>query len=100
MFTSAHAHRSLIESLPDPPRWYHGEMFIAGYTSKQPLHFYWRDALEVIEYIFGHPAFAPYMQYDPQRLWTDLSRTERIYSEYMTGDFAWQSQVQLFVILL
>ncbi|KAH9018763.1 hypothetical protein EDB85DRAFT_2075891 [Lactarius pseudohatsudake] len=58
-FTSAHALRSLVESLPDPPRWYSEEM--------KKMTFYWRDALDVIEYIFGNPIFAPYMQYDPQR---------------------------------
>ncbi|KAH8983317.1 hypothetical protein EDB86DRAFT_2811651 [Lactarius hatsudake] len=94
-FTSAHALRSLIESLPDPPRWYCDRMVIEGYETEHPIYFYWRDALSVIEYIFGNPVFASYMQYDPQRLWTDASRTERIYSEYMTGDFAWQSQVHL-----
>ena len=73
-------------------------MTIDGYPSKQPLYFYWRDALDVIKYIFGNPVFALYMQYDPQKLWTDTSRTERVYSEYMTGDFAWQSQVQLFIV--
>ncbi|KAH9166213.1 hypothetical protein EDB89DRAFT_2115908 [Lactarius sanguifluus] len=94
MFTSAHALRSLIESLPDPPRWYCEEMIIEGYESEK-ITFYWRDALDVIEYIFGNPIFAPYMQYDPQRVWTDISKAERVYSEYMTGDFAWQSQVPL-----
>ncbi|KAH9009376.1 hypothetical protein EDB83DRAFT_2509004 [Lactarius deliciosus] len=94
-FPSAHALRSLIESLPDPPRWYCDQMIIEGYKSEQPIYFFWRDALSVIEYIFGNPVFASYMQYDPQRLWTDASRTERIYSEYMTGDFAWQSQDSL-----
>ncbi|KAH8979276.1 hypothetical protein EDB86DRAFT_2814758 [Lactarius hatsudake] len=94
-FTSAHALRSLIESLPNPPRWYCDRMVIEGYETEHPIYFYWRDALSVIEYIFGNPVFASYMQYDPQRLWTDASRTERIYSEYMTGDFAWQSQVHL-----
>ncbi|KAH8991606.1 hypothetical protein EDB86DRAFT_3065127 [Lactarius hatsudake] len=93
-FTSAHALRSLIESLPDPPRWYCEEMIIEGYESEK-ITFYWRDALDVIEYIFGNPIFAPYMQYDPQRVWTDISKAERVYSEYMTGDFAWQSQVPL-----
>ncbi|KAH8985112.1 hypothetical protein EDB86DRAFT_3066078 [Lactarius hatsudake] len=93
-FTSAHALRSLIESLPDPPRWYCEEMIIEGYESEK-ITFYWRDALDVIEYIFGNPIFAPYMQYDPQRVWTDISKVERVYSEYMTGDFAWQSQDRL-----
>lgn len=92
-YPSAHAFRSWIESLPDPPRWYCEEITVEGYKSKQPIYFYWRDALEVIEYIFGNPVFAPYMQYDPQRVWTDTTKTERIYSEYMTGDFAWKAQV-------
>jgi hypothetical protein len=75
-------------------------MIIDGYKPKTPIYFYWRDALEVIEYVFGNPVFAPYMQYDPQRLWTDVHKTERIYSEYMTGDFAWESQVPFFIVWL
>jgi hypothetical protein len=65
-----------------------------GYKSKRPIYFYWRDALEVTEYIFGNPIFASHIQFDPQRLWHDQLKSERIYSEYMTGDFAWQSQVR------
>ncbi|KAH9001804.1 hypothetical protein EDB86DRAFT_3063618 [Lactarius hatsudake] len=60
-FTSAHALRSLIESLPDPPRWYCDRMVIEGYETEHPIYFYWRDALSVIEYIFGNPVFASYM---------------------------------------
>jgi hypothetical protein len=98
MFTTAHALRSLIESLPDPLRWYYEEITIEGYKLKRPIYFYWCDTLEVIEYIFGNPHFMPYMQYDPHRDWTDESRTEHVYSEYMMGDFAWQSQVCLSII--
>jgi hypothetical protein len=92
-FTSAHALRLLIESLPDPPCWYCQEMITEGYKSPHPVYFYWRDALEVIEYTFGSLIFVPHMQFDPQRLWSDQLKMEHIYSEYMTGDFAWQSQV-------
>ncbi|KAH8997724.1 hypothetical protein EDB86DRAFT_3064262 [Lactarius hatsudake] len=58
-FTSAHALRSLIESLPDPPHWYCDRMVIEGYETEHPIYFYWRDALSVIEYIFGNPDSLP-----------------------------------------
>jgi hypothetical protein len=92
-FTSAHALQLLIESLPDPPRWYCQEMITAGYKSPHTVYFYWCNALEAIEYIFGNLIFVLHMQFDPQRLWSDQLKTECIYSEYMTGDFAWESQV-------
>ena len=68
-------------------------MVIDGYMSEHPIHFYWHDALEVIEYIFGNPVFASHMQFDPHRLWSDECKLDHIYTEYMTGDFAWQAQV-------
>lgn len=92
-FTSAHALQLLIESLPDPPRWYCQEMITEGYKSPHTVYFYWCNALEAIEYIFGNLIFVLHMQFDPQRLWSDQLKTECIYSEYMTGDFAWESQV-------
>jgi hypothetical protein len=95
MFTTACALHLLIESLNDPPHLYYEEITIEGYKLKQPIYFYWYNTLEVIKYIFGHPHFMPYMQYDPHRDWTNESRTEHIYSEYMMGDFTWQSQVCL-----
>jgi hypothetical protein len=99
-FTSAHALWSLVESLPDPPHWYCQEMVTEGYKLPCPIYFYWCDALEVIEYTFGNPIFVLHMQFDPQRLWTDQLKTEHIYSEYMTGDFAWQSQVHCQILTL
>ncbi|KAN0128827.1 hypothetical protein V8E53_013325 [Lactarius tabidus] len=70
-------------------------MITEGYKSPHTVYFYWCNALEAIEYIFGNLIFVLHMQFDPQRLWSDQLKTECIYSEYMTGDFAWESQDKL-----
>ena len=67
-------------------------MIIGGYDSPCPIYLFWCDVLEVIK--FGNPIFASHMRFDPHRLWYDELKSEGIYSEYMTGDYAWQAQVR------
>ena len=58
--------------------------------------FYYRDGIDVAKYIFANPVFANHMMYDPVREWTDATQSERVYSEFMTGDYAWEIQVSRF----
>lgn len=57
---------------------------------------YWRDGLEVVEHLFGDPAFASSMDFEPyQEFETGPSAAqERIYGEFMSGDRAWDIQVR------
>ena len=89
--------RLRIEALPDVPRWRHQEMVMSGYKSKSPLVLYYRDGLEVAEYLFGNPIFAKSVEMDPYKLFEDSpAGPSRAYGEFMSGDFAWEYQVGRF----
>ena len=57
------------------------------------MHFFYRDALDCVEYLFGNPLFAEQMDFSPVRVYHDAEQTIRIYSEWMTGNAAWDMQV-------
>jgi hypothetical protein len=58
------------------------------------MYLFFRDALDCVEYLFGNPLFAGHMDFCPTRLYRDAERTIRVYSEWMTGDVAWNMQVR------
>lgn len=56
---------------------------------------YYRDGLEVIKFIYSNPIFANCMDYVPYRLTDPQEGGQRVYGEFMSGDFAWDYQVCL-----
>ncbi|KZP19061.1 hypothetical protein FIBSPDRAFT_744448, partial [Athelia psychrophila] len=82
-FKSYHALESMIESLPSGPIWCSETIVVDGYIMKAPIMFIYRDAAEVIDYIFGNLVF------------TDTDRDEHIYTQFMMGDHAWVCQDNL-----
>jgi hypothetical protein len=50
---------------------------------------YWRDGLEVAAHLFSNPIFANCLELNPYRL---FGGKDRIYGEFMSGDFAWDYQ--------
>lgn len=92
-FTSYRALESMIESLPSGPIWHSKTITVEGYTTKKPIVFIYRDAGEVVDHIFGNPVFANVMEMDPRKVFTDTAQDERVYTQFMTGDYAWSCQV-------
>lgn len=56
---------------------------------------FYRDALDCVEYLLGNPLFTDRIDFCPVRLYRDVERTIRMYTEWMTGDAAWGMQVSL-----
>ena len=79
--------------MPSVPDWRSKKIAIPGYATREPMHFFYRDALDCVEYLFGSPLFADKMDFSPVRLYRDAEQTIRVYSEWMTGDAAWDMQV-------
>ncbi|KAI6037268.1 hypothetical protein BKA83DRAFT_4120792 [Pisolithus microcarpus] len=63
--------------------------------SSSPAILYFRDSLECIEALFNHPYYADHMMYTPFRVFTSAERVIREFSEWMSGDMAWQMQSKL-----
>lgn len=87
-----------MEMLPSVPDWKSKKISLMGYPTSEPMYLFYRDALECVEYVFGNPLFANHMDFSPVRLYQDAEHTIRVYSEWMTGDAAWDMQVS-FVLL-
>lgn len=57
------------------------------------MKLYYRDPLECLEFLFRNPLFADHIDFCPRRVYRTAERLVRIYSEWMTGDSAWEMQV-------
>lgn len=54
---------------------------------------YYRDPLECLAFLFSNPLFAGHIDFCPQRVYASVEKLVRVYSEWMTGDSAWEMQV-------
>jgi hypothetical protein len=84
-----------MEMLPKVPEWKSKEITLPDHQTSEPMHLFYRDALDCVEYMFGNPLFANHMDFCPVRLYQDAEQTIRVYSEWMTGNAAWEMQVRL-----
>ena len=94
-FKSMKELRGLVEGLPGPPNWAEVEVEVPGGTTDEPIQLFYRDGLECFQFLFSNPIYAEHMDYHPKRAWTDGDRSERVYTEIMTGDLAWEVQDQV-----
>ena len=80
--------------LPSVPEWKFKKIVLTGHTTKEPMLLFYRDALDCVEYLFGNPVFANRMDFCPVRLYRNMERMICVYTEWMTGDAAWDMQVR------
>jgi hypothetical protein len=92
-FKSAKELRSRVELLPSGPRWLMQNVLVPGDAASTELTLYYRDSLELFKFLFGNPVYEGFMSYEPYRLYTNNRKEKRIYTEMMTGDWAWECQV-------
>ncbi|KAF8417310.1 hypothetical protein L210DRAFT_3428288, partial [Boletus edulis BED1] len=93
-FRTAKKLHSRAELLPSGPRW-HFQLVPTTHEMKQPIHLYFRDALDCVESLFNHPYFADKMDFTPFRLFTTAEHIVRMYTEWMSSDGAWDLQTKI-----
>lgn len=93
-FRSAKQLRGLAEMLPAGPQWKRQRMNTT-HPTKSKVYLYYRDPVECLEALFSNPLFQGKMDFIPRRVWTTSARLVRRYSEWMTGDAAWEYQVRI-----
>ncbi|KAG2363985.1 hypothetical protein BDR07DRAFT_1566901 [Suillus spraguei] len=71
---------TFMDALPKEPKWCCTTIQTEGYITTHPVHLIWRDALEVTWHLFGNPAFANDMEYDPYEIYDN---GEQEYSKWM-----------------
>jgi hypothetical protein len=84
--------------LPPGPQW-KCQLWNPVHPTKNPVKLYYRDAIECLESLFGNPLFVDALQFAPFRLFTAAEKLVRAYSEWMSGDIAWEAQVRLHSVL-
>lgn len=92
-FKNAHELRSLIETLPSPPRWVSTEIVIEGGTTSKPLILFHRDGLECYKFQTGNPVFRDKQEFTPRKEWADEMEESQLFDDPFTGDLPWDIQV-------
>ncbi|KAG2103464.1 uncharacterized protein F5147DRAFT_580548 [Suillus discolor] len=93
-FNNAKELRSRAEMLPKGPSW-KCQPITSPHSTKHPIRLFWRDPVECLESLFSNPLFHDKLDFVPHRVYTTAARVLRVYSEWLTGDFAWDIQNQL-----
>ncbi|KAG1747998.1 uncharacterized protein EDB91DRAFT_1235850 [Suillus paluster] len=68
---------------------------VALHSTKSPIILYWHDPLECISTILNHPLFHDQLDFTPCKVYSIVQRLCRVYTEWMTGDDAWNMQSAL-----
>jgi hypothetical protein len=93
--------RKRIEELPKPRMsWETVEITPRSGTTTSPVYLCYRDPVDAIRSLLDRAELAEHMTYAPQRHWKDKEAGRRRYSEIFTGDWAWETQVSYFPLLL
>ncbi|KAG2129257.1 uncharacterized protein EDB93DRAFT_1243436 [Suillus bovinus] len=83
-----------FHSARDGPCW-KSQVITTTHPMKLPIVLYWCDSLECISNIFNHPLFHDFMDYSTCRVYTCVQKACHVYTEWMTGDCAWEIQSTL-----
>ena len=91
-FHTANELRKCAELLPSRPCWKSQEIR-TSHPTKRPVTLYWRDSLELVQYLFNCPEFQDVMEFTPYCLYESVACLYCVYTEWMSGDDAWFMQV-------
>ncbi|KAG2738995.1 hypothetical protein P692DRAFT_201730262 [Suillus brevipes Sb2] len=92
-FSNARELRSRAEMLPSGPSW-KCQIIPSTHPTKHPIRLFWRDPIECLESLFSNPLFHDKLDFVPRRVYSTAAHLVRVYSEWMTGDAAWEMQTR------
>ncbi|KAI5987306.1 hypothetical protein EDD15DRAFT_2389609 [Pisolithus albus] len=90
-FKTAKALRKLIELLPSGPRWKCRSVKTESPT-RRALQVFYRDAIECLQHLIHSPSNNGLIHFVPEKIYSAVDRTQRIYTDWLTGDRAWELQ--------
>lgn len=96
-FSTSKDLRSRIEILPKGPQW-KAESWKALSPVKRPLTLFYRDPVELLESLLQNPLIQDHIHYTPFRLFTTAAQTMRVYTEWLSGNVAWEMQASSFFL--
>lgn len=77
------------EKLPGWPKFQRREVVVQG----EAMEFYSRDVEDCLRALWGDPAFADQLVFQPERQYAEKDKLTRIYHEMHTGKWWWRIQV-------
>lgn len=92
-----------VDSLESGPEWkcrmfrIPGDLDKEGKEQVEVVELWYRNILDVLAELLGDPELVKEAIFAPRKLYTDDTKTNRIYSEAMTGNWAWETQVRFVV---
>ncbi|KAG1883313.1 hypothetical protein F4604DRAFT_1575913, partial [Suillus subluteus] len=90
-------HQKIDHELPGVTPWRRSVIQISGVNEEFEL--FMRDPVESIKELWANPAYLEHLTYVPERRFADEEKSERIYDELMSGDWAWETQVRDLTLL-
>ncbi|KAG2143329.1 hypothetical protein BD769DRAFT_1297671, partial [Suillus cothurnatus] len=93
-FKNAKELRSRAEMLPSGPSW-KCQTISSIHPTKSPIRLFWRDPVECLESLFSNPLFHDKLDFIPRHVYKTAEWLLRVYSEWLTGDSAWEMQTRL-----
>ena len=91
-FWTAKALRKLIELLPSGPQWKRRSIKPES-SAKHDFQLFYRDAIECLQHLIHLPSINGWIEFVPKRIYSTADRLQHIYTEWITGDRAWELQV-------
>ena len=98
-FKTSKALQNNIERLPSGPKWKYEEI-TTSHAVNEPIMLYYRNPLECIEALIQNPLVKDYLTWVPYKLYADGKEpdddeqsSQRVYTEWLSGDHAWEMQV-------
>jgi hypothetical protein len=91
-FRTAKQLRGLAEMLPPGPQW-RCQPWTYPHPTTSPVKLFYRDAIECLESLFGNPLLADVINLAPFRVFKTAEKLTRLYSQWLSGDTAWEMQV-------
>ncbi|KAJ7128227.1 hypothetical protein C8R43DRAFT_897203 [Mycena crocata] len=90
-FSSAKELRNRIELLPSGPQW-RTRTWPSPHRTAVPLDLYYRDPVKCLEALLQNPLVQDHLEFTPYRLYTTAAKMMRVYTEFFSGDLAWELQ--------
>ena len=84
-------HQKVDHELPGVTPWSRSVIRITGINDEFEL--FMRDPIECIKELWANPAYLDHLTYAPEHRFVDEGKTERVYDEFMSGDWSWETQV-------
>lgn len=62
--------------------------------TKVPISLFYRDPIECLQVILHNPLIQDVIEYSPFRIFETAQKLVRVYTEWLSGDAAWNIQVR------